>query len=93
MCSNFHPDVMRHAVLQRQFHVFAKDYRHRALLEDGEGLLGADSVGKQLLALQGVDFFAEFGQPHAVSGWDPGEADAFGARGHGRLTGKGAGNG
>jgi len=31
---------MRYAMLQRQFHVLAENDRHRALLEDGEGLLG-----------------------------------------------------
>ena len=84
---------MRHAVLQRQFHLFAEDDRHRALLEDGERLLCVEAVGKQLFALQGVDFFAEFGQPHTVAGWRAGEADAFGVRDHGLFTGKDAGNG
>ena len=83
--SNLYPDVMRHAVFQRQFHVFAEDDRHWALLEDGERLLGGEAVGKQLFALQGVDFFAEFDEPYALAGGGAGEADAFGVRGHGRL--------
>ena len=82
----FYPDVMRYAVFQCQFHVFAEDDRHRALLEDGERLLGGKAVGKQLFALQGVDFFAEFDEPYALAGGGAGEADAFGVRSHGRLT-------
>ena len=78
MCFLFHPDVMRHAMFQCQFHVFAEDDSHRALLEDGKGLLGNEAVGKELFPLQEVDFFAEFGQSHALPRRGAGEADAFG---------------
>jgi hypothetical protein len=80
-------------MFQRQLHMLAEDNRHRTLLEDSEGLLGIEAVGEKLFALQGVDFFAESGQPHALCGGGAGGTDAFGVRDHGRLTGKDAESG
>ena len=87
-----HPNMMRHAMFQRQFHVLAENDRHRALLKDGEGL-GIEAVGEELFALQGVDFFAEFGQPHALPEGRAGETDASSVRDHGRFIEKDAGSG
>ncbi len=79
----------RDAVLQGEFDLFGEDDGHGALLQDAQGATGSETVGGELFALVGVDFFAHGDEADFFAGADEGEGEAgfvFGV--HGLTTGR-----